>query len=87
MPKSESAIELSKETQERLNASIKRFFDEVLEEDIGELRASLVLDFCLKEIGPTIYNKAISDAQVFMQDRVADLDASCYQTEFGYWKD
>ena len=87
MPKSESAIELSKETQEKLNASIKRFFDEVLEEDIGDLRASLVLDFCLKEIGPTIYNKAISDAQVFMQDRVADLDASCYQTEFGYWKD
>jgi uncharacterized protein (DUF2164 family) len=87
MPRSETTIELPKEKQEKLQASIKRFFDEVLEEDIGDLRASLVLDFCLKEIGPTIHNKAIVDAQIFMQERVADLDATCYQHEFGYWKD
>jgi uncharacterized protein (DUF2164 family) len=87
MRKGEMTIELSKEKQEKLQNSIKRFFDEVLEEDIGDLRASLVLDFCLKEIGPTIYNKAVADAQVFMQERIADLDATCYQTEFGYWKD
>ena len=32
------------------------------------------------------YNKAIADAQAHMHDRVGDLDGSCYEPEFGYWK-
>jgi uncharacterized protein (DUF2164 family) len=80
-------IELSQDVQKPLIASIKRFFAEKLDDEIGELKASLLLDFCLREIGPCIYNQAIADAQVFMQDKVADLDSSCYEPEFGYWQD
>jgi uncharacterized protein (DUF2164 family) len=80
------AIKLSKETRQALNASVKRFFAEQMDEEIGDLKASLVLDFCIQEVGPSIYNQAISDAQVHMQDRVADLDGSCFEPEFAYWK-
>lgn len=80
------AIKIPKETEKRLVESIKRYFVEEMDEEIGELKASLLLNFCLKEIGPTIYNTAISDAQKYVQDRVADLDSSCYEQEFGYWK-
>lgn len=80
------SIKLSNEAKQRSIASIKRFFNDTLEDEIGDLKASLVLDFCLKEIGPTIYNRAIRDAQTFMQDKVADLDGSCYEPEFGYWE-
>lgn len=79
------AIKLSKEAQQRLIASIKRYCAEVMEQDVGDLKASLLLDFCVKEIGPTIYNQALADAQRYMQDGVADLDGSCGQLEFGYW--
>lgn len=46
-----------------------------------DLKAKLLLDFCLKEIDPSIYNKAISDAQTIRHDKVDDLDGSCYQPE------
>jgi uncharacterized protein (DUF2164 family) len=80
------AITLSKDVKDKLIASIKRYFDEKLDEEIGDLKASLLLDFCVTEIGPTIYNQAISDAQTFMRDKVADIEGSCYQPEFSYWK-
>lgn len=80
------AISLSKETRQALIDSLKRFFDEQFEQEIGDLKASLLLDFCLKEIGPIIYNRAVTDAQTYMRDKLADLDNSCFETEDGYWQ-
>jgi len=77
--------ELDKEIEKRLIASIKQYFESNLDEDIGDLKARLLLDFCLQEIGPCIYNKAIIDAQSFMQEMVVDLDVSLYEPEFTYW--
>jgi uncharacterized protein (DUF2164 family) len=79
-------IRLSSETTAQLNASIKRYFAEYLDDpDAGDLKAGMLLDFCLKEIGPTIYNQAIVDAQKYFQERVVDLEGVCYEKEFGYW--
>ena len=69
------AITLSPEHKKQLLASIKRYFVEHLDEDIGDLKAGLLLDYCLKEIGPVIYNKAIADAQAYFQERAVDLEA------------
>ncbi len=80
------AIRLHKETEQRLLESIKRYFLEQLEQDVGDLKATLLLDYFVKEIGPSIYNQAIADAQAQLRDKLADLDATCYQPEFGYWK-
>ena len=80
------AISLSKETRQALIDSLKCFFDEQFEQEIGDLKASLLLDFCLKEIGPIIYNRAVTDAQTYMRDKLADLDNSCFETEDGYWQ-
>ena len=79
------AITLSPETTKQLHASIKRYFAEQLDQEIGDLKASLVLDYCLKEIGPSIYNQAVADAQSYFQGRVADLEGVCYEKEFTYW--
>lgn len=78
-------ITLSDDATKHAIASIKRYFDESLEEDIGDLKAALVLEFFLKEIAPTVYNGAIGDAQSFLRDRVADLDGACSAPEFAYW--
>ena len=76
-------IKLSDPTIKRLHASIRRYVAENLDEEIGDLKAGLLLEFCLKEIGPSIYNQAIADAQSFSTDRVADLDGVCHEDEFG----
>jgi uncharacterized protein (DUF2164 family) len=78
-------IKLSPETTRRLVASIKRYAAENLDEEIGDLKAGLLLDYCLKEIGPSIYNQAIADAQGYFTGRVADLEGVCHEPEFGFW--
>ncbi len=79
-------LKLAEETEKRLVASIKRFFEEEMDDPIGELKALRVLDFCLREVAPSVYNQAIADAQGYLTDRVADLSGSTYQAEFDYWK-
>ena len=79
------AIKLPPDTTEQLHVSIKRYVAENLDEDVGDLKAGLLLDYCLKEIGPVIYNRAIPDAQAYFQGRVADLEGVCYEEEFTYW--
>jgi len=79
------AITISPDASKQLQASIKRYFAEHLEQDIGDLKASMLLDYVLKEIGPTIYNQAIENAQAYFQGRVADLEGVCYEKEFTYW--
>lgn len=79
-------IDLPPETQQRLLRSIQRYFHEHLEEEIGDLKATLLLDFVLREIAPSVYNQAIADAQAHLSERVADLDGILFRPEFGYWK-
>ena len=78
-------IELSKQSRTDAVKSVQKYFEEEIREPIGDLRAGLLLDFFLEEIGPAIYNKAIGDAQARLQQRVADLDGELYADEFQYW--
>ncbi|SFU52913.1 DUF2164 domain-containing protein [Pseudoduganella namucuonensis] len=80
------AIKLSKEVEERLVGSIQRYCSKNLDEEVGELKARLFLDYCLREIGPSVYNQAIQDAQAAMQDKIAEIDTTCYEHEFSYWQ-
>lgn len=80
-------IKITKTTKQKLIKSIKRYFEEELEEEIGDLKASLFLDFCLQEICPIIYNQAIVDARSFMEDKLSDMEDTCYELEFDYWND
>jgi len=78
-------ITLEKDVEKRLAASIRRYVSENLEMEIGELQSSLLLQFCLEEIGPSVYNQAISDAQTYMQEKALDLDNTCFAIESTYW--
>ena len=78
-------ISLTDDARKHSIASIKRYFAEELDQDIGELNAGLVLEFFLKEIAPTVYNGAIADAQTYLRDRLADLEGVCSAPEFAFW--
>ena len=79
------AIKLSPETTKRLHVSIKRYVAENMDQDIGDLKAGLLLDYCLKEIGPAVYNQAIADAQAYFTGHVADLEGVCHEDELTFW--
>ena len=80
------AIKLEQRNEEYLLKSIRQFFDEELEEEIGDLKARAVLEFCMREICPSVYNQAIADAQETLQVAVLDLSGVRYEPEFDYWK-
>jgi uncharacterized protein (DUF2164 family) len=78
-------IKLSPATEKRLHGAIQRFVAEEYGESVGELGAGTFLTFCLKELGPAIYNQAIADAQGCLQERVTDLENICFAAETSYW--
>ena len=77
-------LELSKQQRAAAISSLQRYFEENLE-PIGDLPAGLLLNFLLEDIGPVIYNQAVSDAQTRISQRVADLNGELYADEFQYW--
>lgn len=80
------AMKLTKDTETYLLDSIKRFFAQEIEMDIGDLKAGQVLEYFTAELGPSIYNQAIADAQVYMTEKVSDLAGVHNPAEFDYWK-
>ncbi len=79
------AIEISKEIRKEIIVSIQRYFDENMEESIGNISAEALLDFLLEELGPPVYNKAVSDVQERLQSRVMEVDIEVHEDEFQYW--
>ena len=75
------AITLAKEVEERLIASIKRYFEEQMDEEIGDLKAELLLDLFIRQLGPPVYNQAIKDAHKFIQEKLHDLEDEYYALE------
>ena len=79
------SIELSREARAQALTSIERYFNENMEQRIGNIAAGALLTFFLEEIGPTVYNKAVAEVQERMQARVIELDIEVHEEEFQYW--
>ena len=80
-----AAVELSKEARAQSIASIQQYFEQNFDE-IGNLAAGKLLDFFLEEMGPAIYNQAVSDAQARIVSRASDLSGELFTDEFQYWQ-
>ncbi len=74
-------IELSDERRDDLVRAIQVYFRDQHDDDIGALKASLILDFFVKQLGPPVYNQAIRDAHGFLQDKLVDLEGDFYEPE------
>jgi uncharacterized protein (DUF2164 family) len=79
-------IELTKEAKEEALNSLQKYFEVNLDQTIGNIAAGALLSFILEEIGPSVYNKGVADAQERMQMRLSELDYEIHAEEFQYWK-
>jgi uncharacterized protein (DUF2164 family) len=80
------AIEISKEARKEAIASIERYFQENMEERIGNIAAGALLGFILEEIGPLVYNQAVAEVQERLQSRISEIDIEVHEDEFQYWR-
>ncbi len=69
----ESRIRLSKEQRQEMTQKIMNYFENERSEQIGNLSATLLLNFIVEEIGPAIYNQGIQDAYRYMTERCEDM--------------
>ena len=80
------AIEISKEVRQQAISSIERYFQENMDEKIGNITASALLSFFVEEIGPVIYNMAVAEVQERLQTRVMEIDLEVNEDAFQYWR-
>jgi uncharacterized protein (DUF2164 family) len=80
------AIELSKQVRADAVASIERWFREHADEPIGNVAAAGLLTFFVDEIGPVIYNQAVTDVQERLMQRIGELDIEVHEEAFGWWR-
>lgn len=79
-------IEIDKEARQQAIASIERYFQENMEERIGNIAAGALLGYFLEEIGPLVYNQAVTEVQERLQLRVSELDIEVHEDAFQYWR-
>ncbi len=66
-------LEISREKRQEMIKLIKNFFINERDEDLGDLAASLILDFFIEELAPEFYNQGILDSYKFFEGKMEDL--------------
>jgi uncharacterized protein (DUF2164 family) len=66
-------IMIDKDKRKHMIKTIQNYFDNERQETLGDLAASLILDFIIEELGPEFYNQGVLDSYKYMNDRTEDL--------------
>lgn len=79
-------IQLDKRVEAALLTSLQRYCQTELDLPLGNLPGQHLLQFIIEEIGPSIYNQAVQDAQQHLLAKVSDLNIDCHAEEQPYWQ-
>jgi len=71
-------IELSREARQAASAGLRQVLAEELDVEVGALQADLILDRVMQDLGPILYNRAITDARSVIAARAEDMDEALY---------
>ncbi len=76
-----SEIKFSKEQKERLVNKIKLYFNDELDQTIGQFDAEFLLDFFTEEVSAHYYNQGLTDAQAILDSRLQDITDAIFDLE------
>ena len=74
-------IEFSKEEKETIVSKIKNYFNEELDQEIGQFDAEFLLDFFSETVGVYYYNKGLYDARAILQSKIESINDAIYEIE------
>lgn len=74
-------IKFSKDETEILTRKIQLYFNDELDQDIGQFPAQFLLEFFTEEVGPYFYNRGLADAQTVLEARVESITEALYELE------
>lgn len=76
-----SKIEFSKEEKKVIIQKIQIYFNEDLDQKIGQFDAEFLLDFFSETVGPYYYNRGLYDAQSVLESRLETITEAIYDLE------
>lgn len=76
-----SEITFTREERDIIARRIQMYFQEELEQEIGQFDAGFLLDFFAEQIGPYFYNRGLYDAQAALEDRLQTIGEAIYEIE------
>ncbi|MCK7615679.1 DUF2164 domain-containing protein [Roseibium sediminicola] len=74
-------LKLDKDVRTRLAHQIKRYLDEDLDIDIGNMDAEMLMDFLTPTLGAHFYNLGLKDAQALFARKADDINDEIYALE------
>ena len=74
-------IKLSDSRKKEVIEEVQSYFRNEHDENIGDLKAEMFVEFFTEKLGPKIYNQAIDDASSFIQEKLIDLESILYIPE------
>lgn len=74
-------IELDTRQKSIIVDKLKTYFEQELQQDIGQFDAEFLLDFFAKEVGVFFYNKGIEDAKEVIDDQFQSIDMALMDIE------
>lgn len=69
----DNKIKLSKEKRDDMISSIKTYFYEEKDEELGDLAASLMLDFIIDKLSNEFYNQGVFDSYRYINERAEEM--------------
>ncbi|WP_186575838.1 DUF2164 family protein [Aquibacillus kalidii] len=59
--------------KQELIYEIQQFYITEYQEEIGNIKASIILEFFMDKLAPTFYNLGIDDAHSYLSDKLEDI--------------
>ena len=74
-------LEFTPEEKNQIVRKVKMYFEEELDQQIGNFDAEFLIDFFAEEVGAYFYNRGLYDAQALFSQKVDELADSIYELE------
>jgi len=76
-----SKIEFTKEEKELLIQKIQHYFNDELDQKIGQFDAEFLMDFFSEEVGAYYYNRGLYDAQTILESKLESITEAICEIE------
>jgi len=71
-------IELKEEQLQKIQYQTRKMFLDDFDIELSDLESSEVVNFFIEEMGGHIYNRAVHDIKLFIQDKFMDLEGEVF---------
>ena len=76
-----SVIEFTKQEKAAMVDKLQSYFEDSLDQELGQFDAEFLLDHISNELGAYFYNRGLHDARQVFEQRVQSIDEDIYAIE------